>query len=199
MFQKEIVIDGKGHLVGRLASTVAKELLLGQHIVVVRCEGINISGSLFRNKLKFMDFLSKRMNTNPRRGPFHYRAPSRMFWRSVRGMLSHKTPKGEAALARLKVFDGCPFPYDHKKRLVVPDALRVIRLQPHRKYAALGDLAKHVGWTHADAVEKLEGKRTEKAKKYYERKRGRQALLKKAHNAEQVKSIREQLNKIGSH
>ncbi len=29
MFEKEIVIDGKGHLVGRLASYVAKELLNG--------------------------------------------------------------------------------------------------------------------------------------------------------------------------
>ena len=38
MFEKEVVIDGRGHLVGRLASKVAKELLSGQRIVVVRCE-----------------------------------------------------------------------------------------------------------------------------------------------------------------
>jgi large subunit ribosomal protein L13Ae len=29
MFQKQIVIDGKGHLMGRLASYVAKQLLSG--------------------------------------------------------------------------------------------------------------------------------------------------------------------------
>jgi large subunit ribosomal protein L13Ae len=29
MFEKEIVIDGKGHLIGRLSSYVAKELLNG--------------------------------------------------------------------------------------------------------------------------------------------------------------------------
>ena len=29
MFEKEIVIDGKGHLIGRLASKLAKELLNG--------------------------------------------------------------------------------------------------------------------------------------------------------------------------
>ena len=40
-----IVIDGKGHLFGRLASVVAKELLAGKRIVVVRCEDIMISGS----------------------------------------------------------------------------------------------------------------------------------------------------------
>ena len=29
MFEKEVVIDGRGHLVGRLASKIAKELLNG--------------------------------------------------------------------------------------------------------------------------------------------------------------------------
>ncbi len=38
MFEKEIVIDGKGHLMGRLASVVAKELLNGQRVVIVRAE-----------------------------------------------------------------------------------------------------------------------------------------------------------------
>jgi hypothetical protein len=44
-FEKLVVIDGRGHLLGRLASVVAKELLLGQHVVVVRCEELNVSGS----------------------------------------------------------------------------------------------------------------------------------------------------------
>lgn len=46
----QITIDGKGHLLGRLASTVAKQLLEGQKIVVVRCEALNISGEFFRAK-----------------------------------------------------------------------------------------------------------------------------------------------------
>lgn len=46
-----IVIDGKGHLLGRLASIISKQVLNGQKIVVVRCEEINISGSFFRNKV----------------------------------------------------------------------------------------------------------------------------------------------------
>jgi len=29
MFEKEIIVDGRGHLLGRLASTVAKEILSG--------------------------------------------------------------------------------------------------------------------------------------------------------------------------
>ena len=57
---KPIVIDGKGHMLGRLASIVAKQILLGNKVVVTRCEGINISGNFYRNKLKYLDFLRKR-------------------------------------------------------------------------------------------------------------------------------------------
>ena len=67
MFEKEVVIDGRGHLVGRLASKVAKEILRGQRVVVVRCELLNLSGSLFRKKLEWEEFLHKSNNTNPRR------------------------------------------------------------------------------------------------------------------------------------
>lgn len=53
--------------------------------VIVRCEEINLSGGLVRQKRKYERFLQKRHNTNPSRGPYHYRAPSRIFWRTVRG------------------------------------------------------------------------------------------------------------------
>ena len=46
------IIDGNGHLMGRLAATVAKCLLQGQKVVVVRTEGLVISGNFYRNKLK---------------------------------------------------------------------------------------------------------------------------------------------------
>ena len=53
MFERVILIDGRGHLLGRLASVIAKQLLCGQKFVVVRCEELNISGSLFRNKCMY--------------------------------------------------------------------------------------------------------------------------------------------------
>ena len=45
-FKGEIVVDCRGHLLGRLASVVAKELVNGQRVVCVRTEDINISGAL---------------------------------------------------------------------------------------------------------------------------------------------------------
>merc|ERR1712205_290612 len=89
-FEKLVVIDARGHLMGRLASFVAKEALLGQKVVVVRCEELVISGSFIRNKLKLLMKRNKRMNTNPKKCPFHHRSPADMFIRVVRGMIPHK-------------------------------------------------------------------------------------------------------------
>ena len=87
-------------------------------------------------------------------GPWHYRAPSKMFWRTVRGMIPHKTARGAAAMERLKTFEGVPPPYDHKKRMVVPQALRVLRLKPGRKYCTVGRLGHEFGWKYRDVVER---------------------------------------------
>jgi len=169
MFTRETVVDGRGHLLGRLASIVAKELLSGQKVTMVRCEDMNISGSLYRNMLKYMEFKRKRMNSNPRKGPFHFRAPSRIFWRVVRGMLPHKTARGQAALDRLKVFEGVPHPYDTKKRMVVPQALKVLRLKPYRRFCKLGDLSTKVGWKYQGLIERLEKQRKVKDEAFWKR------------------------------
>ena len=69
-------------------------------------------------------------------------------------MIPHKTARGAAAMERLKVFEGVPPPYDKKKRMVVPQALRVLRLKPGRKYCTVGRLSHEVGWKYKDIVER---------------------------------------------
>ena len=54
MFGKEVVIDCRGHIMGRLASIVAKELLAGQKVVCVRCEALNITGGSI--EFRFMNY-----------------------------------------------------------------------------------------------------------------------------------------------
>ena len=166
-----IVVDGKGHLLGRLASIVAKQLLNGKKIVVVRTEQIIISGSITRNKVRYAQFVQKRTNTNPRRGPFHFRSPARIFWRTLRGMLPHKTVRGQLALGRLATYEGIPEPYDKQKRLVVPDALKVLRMRADRNFCLLGELSKEVGWGYTDLVAKLEATRKAKEQAYYQEKK----------------------------
>ncbi|MDI1486745.1 MAG: 60S ribosomal protein L16A [Ramalina farinacea] len=198
-FEPVITIDGKGHLMGRLASTVAKQLLSGQKIVVVRCEAINISGGFFRAKLKYLAYLRKMTRYNPTRGgPFHYRAPSRIFYKAVRGMIPHKTARGAAAMERLKVFEGVPPPYDKKKRVVVPQALRVLRLKPGRKYCEVGRLSHEVGWKYKDVVARLEERRKVKGAAYYDRKKAvRKQLSQATKNAKVDDKVKKQLAQYG--
>jgi large subunit ribosomal protein L13Ae len=120
------------------------------------------------------------MNTNPNRGPFHFRAPAKMFWRTVRGMVPHKTDRGAAAMARLSTFEGIPHPFDKQKRQVVPAALRILRLKPGRKFTVIGDLAATVGWKHQDLLKRLEEKRKVKAAAFYEKSKASAALKRKA-------------------
>ncbi|KAJ3669797.1 hypothetical protein LUZ60_010121 [Juncus effusus] len=180
---RRIVVDARQHMLGRLASIVAKELLNGQKVVVVRCEEICMSGGLVRQKMKYLRFLRKRMNTKPSHGPIHFRAPAKILWRTVRGMIPHKTKRGAAALARLKAYEGVPPPYDKTKRMVIPDALKVLRLQPGHKYCLLGRLSEEVGWGYYDTIKELEEKRKEKAKVSYERRKQLTRLRVRAENA----------------
>ena len=45
------------------------------------------------------------------------------------------------------------------KRMVVPDAMRVTRLRPGRKYCVLNRMAEECGWKYKDLVERLEAGR----------------------------------------
>ncbi|KAJ5079333.1 60S ribosomal protein L13A-RELATED [Anaeramoeba ignava] len=200
MFQKNpIIIDARGHLLGRLASILAKELLCGQKFIVVRCEEIEISGPHKRNKAKFLSFLRKRTSTQPSHGPEHFRAPSKILWRTVRGMLPHKTPRGASALRRLKVFEGIPPPYDKKKRNIVPDALRVLRIKPYRKTTILGKLSSQVGWNHGELINQLENKRKAQTKEWYNNQKKIKKLREKAQEMkkDEISSLKDFLKDYG--
>jgi len=115
-----------------------------------------------------------------------------MLWRTIRGMVPHKTKRGMAALDRLQVFEGCPHPFDKMKRSVVPAALRVLRLKPGRKYCRLGDMATAYGWSHNDLIKRLETKRKTRSAAFYQRKRNTLALRSAA-----LKNLQAKLNELG--
>jgi len=99
------VIDGEGHILGRLSSIVAKRLLNGEKIVIVNAEKIMITGDkeeIFRRYKEKYDRGSKDY------GPHFPRHPERIFKRTVRGMLPHKEARGRKALKNLRVFISIP-------------------------------------------------------------------------------------------
>ncbi|EGF99464.1 uncharacterized protein MELLADRAFT_57840 [Melampsora larici-populina 98AG31] len=115
--------------------------------------------------------MHKRHLVNPKKcGPFHHRAPSRILYKAIRGMTPHKTARGAAALQRIKLYEGMPPPYDRKKKMVIPNALRVLRLKPGRKWCTIKRLSHEYGWGYKDVVDTLEAKRKVKAQAFHERK-----------------------------
>merc|ERR1712098_556445 len=90
---------------------------------------------------------------------------------------------GTIALDRLKTFEGIPHPYDQKKRVVVPAALKVLKMKNYRKFCKLGDLSTAYGWKSAEVVERLEAQRKVKSEEFYKKKL---ADLKARKNAEKV-------------
>merc|ERR1740123_1137373 len=104
---------------------------------------------MIRNKLKMKSFRGHRMNTNPRKGPFHYCQPSRMFYRVVRGMMPHKTPKGKKQMGLLHCYDGMPQRYMHIRKVRIIPAYKALRMDPNRAMTCLGRLMVEFGWTHS--------------------------------------------------
>ncbi|KAF1784206.1 Ribosomal protein L13 domain [Phytophthora cactorum] len=169
VFEKPIVVDCRGHLVGRLASLIAKELLQGQHVVAVRCEQLEISGSQTdRSSIQLQShtrpafcclwastcatkssssILEQAYGHQPQEGPHPLPCPRACC--GARSVACCRT-------RRPVTFDGIPSPYDKQKRMVIPAALRVLRLKANRRYTVLGDLASEVGWRHSELVKRLE-------------------------------------------
>ncbi|CAJ1992433.1 60S ribosomal protein L13a / uL13 [Leishmania donovani] len=181
-----IVIDLKDHVLGRAAAVVAKQLLLGKKITVVRCEQLNIAGTEIRNKIKYLQYLRKRKLTNPTKGPFHHRAPSDVFVRTVRSMLPRYTKRGMKALNSLVAYEGIPPNVVRTGgRVVIPRAQRHVCYRSERPYTVLGNMCKHVGWKYSDVVANIEKARVEKASRHHEK----QAKLREAWKAARKEAL----------
>jgi large subunit ribosomal protein L13Ae len=112
-------------------------------------------------------------------------------------MLPHKSPKGAAALGRLKIFEGVPAPYDTKKREVVPDALRAVKLSSFRKFCKLGDLSSEVGWSKGSLIETLENKRKERAAVWHKKRIESTNKVRKALNLKEIDKVKAELAAYG--
>ena len=86
------------------------------------------------------------------------------------------------------MFDGIPLPYDRKKQMMVPAALKVVRLKLTRKFAYLERLAHDGGWKYQAVIATLEEKRKEKAKFHYWKKKQLMRLRKRAEKNVEKKS-----------
>ena len=135
------VIDASEHILGRLATHVAKDLLNGEDIVIVNAEKIVITG---RKEQILADYKQRRdrgVKGRNRRGPYYPRMPDRMVKRSIRGMLPYQQAKGRTAFKKLKVYIGVPIGMDTANIIKIDKALD----RGATKKMQVGDVSKWLG------------------------------------------------------
>ena len=81
--------------------------------------------------------------------------------------------------------------------MIVPEALRVTRLAPGRRYTNLGRLASEVGWKNKDLIARLEEKRKVKSEAYYQKKKAMNKLKAEAVKAADLSAVAPILEKHG--
>ena len=139
-----VVYDARDKVLGRLASTVAKELLKGKSIAVVNAEMAFMSGNKLNIAKRYRVRLNLQEKENPEHSPYWPRRPDMLVRRIIRGMLPyHKKPSGKAAYKRLKVFVGVPKELNGLKTIEVktknPKSMYV-------GYVYIKDLSKILGY-----------------------------------------------------
>ncbi|MCC7558636.1 MAG: 50S ribosomal protein L13 [Methanobacteriaceae archaeon] len=137
-----MIIDGEGHVLGRLASVVSKKLLEGENIVILNAEKVLISGSKEWAYAKYKQRIDRASISNPRRmGPKYPRRPDDILRRTVRGMLPYKKTKGREAFKGLKAFVGVPAEFKDAEIIRIPEA------EPKNitKSIELGEVSKLLG------------------------------------------------------
>jgi large subunit ribosomal protein L13 len=98
-----LVYDGTNTIFGRLASTVAKEVLKGNSVDIINCEEIIVSGDkkLFAKKILTKGQMGR---GGSMKGPNYPRVADRLVKRMIRGMLPRDRMKGQNAYRQLKCY-----------------------------------------------------------------------------------------------
>jgi large subunit ribosomal protein L13 len=101
------VIEGKGAVLGRLASFVAKEALKGEEISVINCGQVIITGN---KKTTEKEFLQKRSRFgHSQKGPKHPATSEKIVKRAIRGMLPNfREGRGRMAFKRIRCYVSIP-------------------------------------------------------------------------------------------
>ena len=110
------IIDGKGNVLGRLASFVAKEALKGEEIVVLNCEQIIITGNKKSIKKEFEERREK--VGSGQKGPKPSRVSEKIVKRTIRGMLpNYRKGRGKEVFKKIKCHEGIPKEFENSKMI----------------------------------------------------------------------------------
>ena len=134
-----MIIDATNAVLGKIATKIAKMLLLGEKVDLVNCENVIITGN---KKWILNEFKQRRARGTPSKGPFYPRYPHMIVKRTIRGMLPYKKNRGREAFKRLKCYVGVPEEFKDKKIEVIKDVLKKPNII---RYMTLKEISKHLG------------------------------------------------------
>jgi len=111
------VIDGKGAILGRLASYVAKELLKGEKIAIVNSDQIIISGNKKSLKIHYEE--RTRRGGHGFLGPKYSMTTEKVVKRTIRGMIhEHRWGRGKEVLKNVRCYKGIPKEFENEKKII---------------------------------------------------------------------------------
>lgn len=102
------VVDGSSMVFGRLASQIAKKLLLGEEVYLINAEKLVLVGNPKQIRERYLTKRGIRHKGRPEKSPVWPKVPHMLVKRMVRGMLPRETVRGRIALKRLMVYSGNP-------------------------------------------------------------------------------------------
>ena len=136
------VYNGKDMVLGRMATLVAKDLLLGEEVIVVNSEKICVSGDKSKIVQDNIDKMARR--GYPLKSAKISRLPDRYVRRVIRGMLPWKKSRGREAFKRLMCYTGVPEEYKEVQAVKVNIDSSVKKL-PTLKYITIQKLCEGMG------------------------------------------------------
>ena len=135
------IYNGEGVLLGRLATRVAKDALLGEEVRVVNCDQVIISG-------KKINTFAREKQRRARKGyPLKSaklpRLSDRIVRRSIRGMLPWKQTRGREAFKRIMCYKQMPEDFNGKELIVIKEATK--EKLPNLIYSTIKEICKALG------------------------------------------------------
>jgi len=135
------IYNGEGVLLGRLATRVAKDALLGEEVRVVNCDQVIISG-------KKINTFAREKQRRARKGyPLKSaklpRLSDRIVRRSIRGMLPWKQTRGREAFKRIMCYKQMPEDFNGKELIVIKEATK--EKLPNLRYSTIKEICKALG------------------------------------------------------
>lgn len=134
-----MIIDGKGKILGRLATFAAKQARLGHNVDIINCDEVVISGD---KKLVFAKYKTQADRHTQNVGPFLPKTADRFVRRAIRGMTGYKTARGAESFKRIMCHIGVPAAFEGKETTDVAGASA--EKLPNLKYVKVKEITEHL-------------------------------------------------------